>query len=136
MVIDSFTPKSQDTGEPGRERMLADTCWITSRCRVGLSGGLEVMRMGPICLIRWRLSRLSALNFGSSGSGSGSGAASTLSPSAAPPPLPPSSSLVTPFSSSAWSVATGGGGTSLAASLVSHSISPFSACRTCIRSVS
>ena len=46
VVMLSFTPKSQVTGDPGLERMLAETCWMMSLCRVGLSGGLEVMRIG------------------------------------------------------------------------------------------
>ena len=68
VVMLSFTPKSQVTGEPGLEMMEADTCWITSRCRVGFSGGFEVISIGPICLIKCRLSRLSGLNLTASSS--------------------------------------------------------------------
>jgi len=63
----SFTPKSQFTGDPGLEIIVVDMCWITSLCLVGLLGGLEVILIGPICFMRCLLSRLSGLNFGSSG---------------------------------------------------------------------
>ena len=69
-VIDSFTPKFQDIGEPGLKsgfvRKIQSTIGhldktdpridsATSRCLVGFSGGVESMVIGPICLIRWAL---------------------------------------------------------------------------------
>ena len=115
VVMLSFTPKSQVTGDPGLERILAETCWMTSLCLVGLSGGLDVIRIGPICLIRCLLSRLSAINLGSSLLES-----SVASPLVTTSPIPP-----TPFSLMSVLLMTAGGGTSLAESLFSNSISPL-----------
>ena len=66
--IESFTPKFQTVGEPGREMTVGGTSEIMSfnviiiinmindvvitRCLVGFIGGVESIMMGPICLIR------------------------------------------------------------------------------------
>ena len=124
-VMLSLTPKSQVTGDPGLEIMLADTCWITSRWRVGLSGFLEVILIGPICLIRCRLSTLSGINFGSSGAASSS---SSKGESYTTPLVADVSSSLVPLTSSALILGTVGGGVSRAAWLASKPISPFFAC--------
>ena len=72
--IESLTPKFQTVGEPGREMTVGGTSEIMSfnviiiinlindvvitLCLVGFIGGVEFIMMGPICFIRWRLSRL------------------------------------------------------------------------------
>ena len=66
--IESFTPKFQTVGEPGREITVGGTSAIMSfnviiiinmindvvitRCLVGFIGGVESIMMGPICFIR------------------------------------------------------------------------------------
>ena len=77
--IESFSPKFQIVGEPGREMTVGGTSDIMSfnviiimtghvinegafaiitRCLVGLLGGVESIMMGPICFMRCLLSRL------------------------------------------------------------------------------
>ena len=58
VVMESFMLKFHVEGELGRERTPEGTCLTMSLCLVGLEGGVELIRMGPICLIRCRLSRL------------------------------------------------------------------------------
>jgi len=61
-VMDSLTPKFQVTGDPGLESTLLGTSPTTSLCLVGLAGGMESIVIGPICLIRCRLSKLSGFS--------------------------------------------------------------------------